>query len=365
MGSVSRNYEHRGSELAAHTQSGFNLQASVVIPMYGETPAYLAETMRYYEMAGIKHVYFGIVGEKAKGETLKEQMQPFISRGFVSVLESDEWPDLRIHSHMNGAESLRWKTIINDWALYHAKSWDDLLLLHDYDELMVPTQGNTVPDVIQHLLRQEGVELQSLCFFQVCPTVTYGEEGRTVGQRLGLSRAEDFPFMEAGNDNPTYSVNGIGGFSTRPEDSASAWTPKGRAGFCAKGGYQNTYPKSIVVVATSYKTGVHNPGSCSAANHDPHNGEKLGPYMFVSRESLTVEHTTEMKYPGRMVPRATGSKKQPSAFARIWAPRLKHAAGTSDYATHDSSSGGTPSSNDVAASTAMQFAGVAAKKMQS
>ena len=144
LGSVSRNYEHRGSELAAHTQSGFNLQASVVIPMYGETPAYLAETMRYYEMAGIKHVYFGIVGEKAKGETLKEQMQPFISRGFVSVLESDEWPDLRIHSHMNGAESLRWKTIINDWALYHAKSWDDLLLLHDYDELMVPTQGNTV-----------------------------------------------------------------------------------------------------------------------------------------------------------------------------------------------------------------------------
>ena len=70
-------------------------------------------------------------------------MQPFISRGSVSVLESDECPDLRIRPYENCAIAVRWKTNINDWALFHAKSCDHLLLLHDYAELLVQTQSQT------------------------------------------------------------------------------------------------------------------------------------------------------------------------------------------------------------------------------
>ena len=54
LGSVSRNYEHRENEIAAQSlaPSDVKLRASVVIPIYGDTPPYLAETMRYFKIIG-------------------------------------------------------------------------------------------------------------------------------------------------------------------------------------------------------------------------------------------------------------------------------------------------------------------------
>jgi hypothetical protein len=300
---VSRRYRYGDQARNSGTAAGDHLRASVVIPLYGDTPPYLAETMRYFEMSGMQHVYLGLFDQKVPGE-VRAQVEPFSSKGFVTVLETDDWPGLHFDS-TPGVPVEVWKTVINDWALYHAKSWDDLLLVHDYDELVVPTQGNTVASVVENLLRNESLDLHELCYFSICPVITYGEESLPINKRRGFSRAEDFTFMDGGNPSVDFHAN-----------SNDHWN------FCKRGGYVNIYPKAIAVVETSYKTTVHQPGACSALHHDPFNGERLGFHKDVPRDTgLIVQHTAELREPGRYVNHQ--NVKVASAFTQIWGPRLK------------------------------------------
>jgi hypothetical protein len=305
---TSRVYHNDEEQHPKGQQADHELTASVVVPLFGETPLYLAETMAYFEQSGMRHVYFGLFHQKAPGE-VRRQLEPFVSKGLVTILETDDWPGLHfdpylLRAGLTGAEL--WLTIMNDWALYHTKSWDDLLLVHDYDELMVPTLGETVPNVVKRLLRDDGVSLQDMCFFVVCPVVTYGELRRPVSKRGGVSRAEDFPFMDGGNKSQGAPVShGNSLFD-----------------FCTEGGYQNMYPKSIAVVETSYKTTLHYPGACSARTKDPLNGEFVGLHKKISRNmGLIVQHVSELRNTGRYVP--TKNDREASAFSKVWGPKLK------------------------------------------
>jgi hypothetical protein len=345
---VSRSYG--GGDAAAG--SGANLSASVVLTLHSDTPPYLAETMRYLELSGMRHVYLGLFSQTSPGD-VRKQVQSFISRGFVSILETDEWPGGRRLGNLSrlgwapttlpgkllSKVAVGWKTLINDWALYHAKNWDDLLLVHDYDELMVPTLGNTVPSVVEKLLQNRGVALQDLCFFLVCPVITYGEKGTPIEQRVGRSRAEDFPFMDGGVDTNSHIHRHRRGHDAiadrRGHDARnfSALAPRRELlevddevrhdwDFCSKGGYINFFPKAIAVVETSYRTMVHSPGACTALHQDTSTGDVVGLHMGVSRdEGLIVQHMASLRVPSRWVPEDRA--KKPSTFTEVWGHRLR------------------------------------------
>jgi hypothetical protein len=302
------------------------LQASVVIPIYDKEPPYLLETMRYFEEAGISHVYLGLVGQYKRGST-REQLQPFLSKGFVSILETEDWGGFHWNTswepyHQPGPKWTKvdiptievWKTIINDWALYHAKSFDDLLLIHDYDELVVPTSRETIPSAVQRLLETNKTELRDLCSFLICPVIAYGSEIRNE-----KSRAEDFAWADGGQ--PSFKSKSDATDSTNPLQ------------FCEEGGYTNLYPKSIAVVQTIYKTSVHVPGSCSAGQVDVLVGESVGHHRNVHRdEGLIVQHLADMRYPGRFRPPADHVTR-PSSFAEVWGSRVRTPQPTSPPTT--------------------------------
>jgi hypothetical protein len=301
----------------AYTKRATNspLSASVALAMYGATPAYLSETMRFFNMSGLSHVYIGLFSQKIPGGVRKE-LEPFISQGFVSVLETDDFPGIYVDNKFNKMKEEgehgflpieTWKTMINDWSLYHAKKHDDLLLIHDYDEMMVPLDGGTVPHAMEKLLqglRSDGVHIKSLsdvCHFNVCPIMAFSSlAGRKTPRRENISRAHDFPIMD-------------GGGSTEHKSAL------GRAQHCSKGGYNPNVPKAIAVVENIYKTSVHVPGQCSVVVHGT--TSNVGPRVDVHREQgLIVQHFTEVTAPGRIFWHDSGVD---SVFTRVWGPKLK------------------------------------------
>eukprot|EP00928_Gymnodinium_smaydae_P030031 TRINITY_DN22440_c0_g1_i1.p1 TRINITY_DN22440_c0_g1~~TRINITY_DN22440_c0_g1_i1.p1 ORF type:complete len:611 (-),score=38.98 TRINITY_DN22440_c0_g1_i1:181-2013(-) len=286
-----------------------SLRASLVHAMHGSVPPYINETIAYYKLMGVKHVYLGVFMEDER-DSYKRAFQPYISSGYVSLLETDKWPGLSFQAKKDSFKSKgstieMWKTLINDLALYYSKNFDDLIFVNDYDELVVPTKGKDMKTlaVVEQILRKDNIVLNDLCFLSLCPQVTYGR-----GHRKKISRSEDFPFMD-------------GGLPSAP----SAFLEQGRGDplrdFCEEGGYMNIYPKSIAVVETTYKTTVHVPGACSALHHNPLDGEAVGYHKEVRRNmGLIVQHFTELYSPGRYVPR--GHREAQSAFSSLWLPEL-------------------------------------------
>eukprot|EP00927_Polykrikos_kofoidii_P054681 TRINITY_DN49069_c0_g1_i1.p1 TRINITY_DN49069_c0_g1~~TRINITY_DN49069_c0_g1_i1.p1 ORF type:complete len:708 (-),score=82.74 TRINITY_DN49069_c0_g1_i1:215-2338(-) len=351
--------------------AGDRLRASVVVPSFGTVAPYWNETLDYYKVSGISHVYVGVYQEEPPGGTRKI-LDNYISDGFVSLLELDAWEHLDWDELFSTART-REKyqppepviSLINDWALYHAKSFDDLLVVSDYDEFMVPTSGKLLPDVISDIARKQRLPKQSskvygpstfggrlrplsllsgtqaltassgttamfeslrdhvhnFCFFLMCPVVTYGDQDRDAATkrtepdfRGRVSRAVDFPYMDGGQHD----------FKQPQHDSR---TPDGMA-FCEQeAGHANIYPKSVIVVRTVYKTSVHVPGACSAVflKNSTNGEDKAGPYVRVwRRDGVVVQHFTEMRHTGRYVEHVESHIQAPSYYNTIWAPRVKH-----------------------------------------
>eukprot|EP00747_Dinoflagellata_sp_TGD_P029095 gnl/TRDRNA2_/TRDRNA2_133684_c0_seq1.p1 gnl/TRDRNA2_/TRDRNA2_133684_c0~~gnl/TRDRNA2_/TRDRNA2_133684_c0_seq1.p1 ORF type:complete len:476 (-),score=48.99 gnl/TRDRNA2_/TRDRNA2_133684_c0_seq1:140-1567(-) len=298
--------------------------ASVVIPLFGHLPPYLEESIQYFNASGMSHVYLGIFNE-AVGGSLRSALDPHIKNGFVSLLELDarqgnfDWRQVKGNNkHPDRAINIP-KTIINDWALYHSKSFDDLLLIHDYDELVVPTRIATVPTVIQELVEsRNGFKLDDLCFLKLCPLVTYARRGHSE-VRGEQSRAEDFPLMDGGSDSPQ-KIWRLG-------DSD-----------CLEGGYANIHAKAIAVTRTTYKSGLHEPSACSV----PREKGGAGHYVTLSRAgTLHLQHFVELytpssnykkKYitPERMYLKQlldqTDHRQQVSTFTRVWGSMLNRSA---------------------------------------
>jgi len=340
------------------------LRASVVVPLHGSNPPYLHETIMYFRASGLSHVYLGLFKQQAPGR-IRAALETFMQDGFVSVLEIDEWSGFTFESKSNfwlhepqAADGF--KELVNDWALFHAKSYDDLLLVHDYDELFVPVKGESLPAAVEKVLlasqrKREGLRkvrgvrdtgnsdrmdipdalpahratgavpggvvaksaaeelgLRNLCYLQLCAVITYGPIGRDMRDREGRSRAEDFPFADGGESeyDPKELLEG-------------EWNPL--TAFCSPGGYINRYAKAIAVVHTTYKTSLHQPGSCSAVDFqmlDFANPAFHENYINVSRDDgLFIQHFSELFVPGRYVPGPTHRKNE-SVFSTVWGPRV-------------------------------------------
>lgn len=174
-----------------------NLTVSIVWAVYGEMPSYLDETIRYLKASGISHLYVGVWSEQKPG-SWRKALHPSIQDGFVSFQDLNSWPEIDFseYSTTNTVFPLELlKSVINDWALYNAKNYDDLLLVSDYDELIVPTKPASIPDLIQDtLLLASPAQLHKYCFIKMCPFLTFGRKKQEL-----YSRAADFPYMDGGD----------------------------------------------------------------------------------------------------------------------------------------------------------------------
>merc|ERR1711979_5076 len=104
--------------------------------------------------------------------------------------------------------------------------------------------------------------------------------------RTNMSRAMDFPWMDAGRLDFQLQEN----HSFREDE------------VCRAGGYTNLYEKSIVVTRTSFSTSMHVPGSCSDGVEDGFvEPFRAGRYINIGRDTLISQHFVEMLSPGRYV----------------------------------------------------------------
>eukprot|EP00928_Gymnodinium_smaydae_P062221 TRINITY_DN46131_c0_g1_i1.p1 TRINITY_DN46131_c0_g1~~TRINITY_DN46131_c0_g1_i1.p1 ORF type:complete len:421 (+),score=63.32 TRINITY_DN46131_c0_g1_i1:150-1265(+) len=309
-------------------RSESSLEVSAVLSVHGTKPPYLLETMRFMRASGLSHVYLGVFNEEVLG-TVREELKELVGNAFVSLIEMDAWPNMR-WSKVSGFSDLAWKSIINDLALYHSKSWDDLLVVHDYDELVVPTEGALVPAVLKQFVAkapQVNADLTNLCYFLLCPALTIGSLRQTrqaVSDNKISSRAEDFPLMDGGARAPERDSQRIPCVAT--QNCSDSWD------YCADGGYANMFPKYIAVVRNVYKTAIHAPGHCSIVDYAslPADLAELGAlpretFVVIGREEgLIVQHFAELfGRRGRHIrDLLRGHATVPSAYTTIWAPRL-------------------------------------------
>eukprot|EP00747_Dinoflagellata_sp_TGD_P210925 gnl/TRDRNA2_/TRDRNA2_84149_c0_seq1.p1 gnl/TRDRNA2_/TRDRNA2_84149_c0~~gnl/TRDRNA2_/TRDRNA2_84149_c0_seq1.p1 ORF type:complete len:575 (+),score=64.41 gnl/TRDRNA2_/TRDRNA2_84149_c0_seq1:86-1810(+) len=314
---ITRRYRAPSNTEEASRKS--NLTASVVIPVFGPAPLlYLNETMQYLNASGMSHVYVGVWKEAVHG-TMKSALRPYIASGFVSFLDLDAFPgnfDWRLQCR-NFFYKGMWsyckqdvaKQIVWDWALYHAKSFDDLLLIHDYDELIVPDRIATVPTVIQELSKGTA-EPNDLCYFQLCPFETYGGN-HSLEARGKQSRADDFPIMDGGD--PTFDLK------DERKPTTKLLTP------CRTGGFADRWSKAIAVTRNVYKIGKHMHKVCSA-NVIRKYGDRFnetGGYMFIERKKgLHLQHFSEQFANKRWVKEQHSHDTSPSTFSRVWHPFL-------------------------------------------
>ena len=128
---------------------------------------------------------------------------------------------------------------------------------------MVPTHGDSLPNVMEDIIRSADLDLSNLCYFTLCPMVTYGH--LLASERRGMSRVEDFPFMDGGSGSEPQATESHGNM-TRDFDPD----------YCTEGGFANNYPKSIAVVRNVYKGSLHYPGAC---NHPSYWVASMKPYV--------------------------------------------------------------------------------------
>jgi len=298
---ISRTFKGPPSSL----RSGRPLRVSAVIPWFGGVPPYLAETLQYHWKVGVSHVYMGLYQENVPGK-MKSMVQKLSHPDFVSILEIDSWNAFDLH---HAPSEQKMQGVVNDWALYHAKSWDDLLLTHDYDELVVPTQTQNLANALQTVLSVHGlstVAVEDMCYLLMCPLVTFSQ---TSGANLTYhSRAEDYPLMDSGGTNP---------FEFKFHNILDS---------CTVGGFINIYPKSIVVVRNIFKALVHFPAACSAVSYKEQmraDATSIDRMMVIHRnESVVLQHFAGMFLPNRYTPSPNASRPTTSVFTKVWGTQL-------------------------------------------
>lgn len=303
---------------------------SVAFIVNGAGSRYLNEILRYYATAGVEHIYIGVYMENDPGRTMRDCLD-FMNAGFVSILDMSDLPGMNWSHPPNatrvgdsscaiaGTECVpqSMKAIVYDWALFHAKSSDDLFVVHDPDEMMIPPTGKTIPGTIAETVAAEpGIlpNLSNLCFFVACPVATYGPLSAEWSDRKFVSRAVDFNLSDGGKkghvDDPCIR-----------HDTCSSIRD-----YCRAGGYYAASVKSISVVRNVHQITVHLPGSCKIADNDYHvltlAGKRFlpGEHKLFERGDLVVVHYVEEFALHRHVPR--GHKNVPSVFGSVWAHRI-------------------------------------------
>eukprot|EP00929_Paragymnodinium_shiwhaense_P049294 TRINITY_DN24873_c0_g1_i1.p1 TRINITY_DN24873_c0_g1~~TRINITY_DN24873_c0_g1_i1.p1 ORF type:complete len:648 (+),score=101.14 TRINITY_DN24873_c0_g1_i1:45-1946(+) len=291
--------------------------ASVAISSYGSNyPPYLVETLEYFKKAGISHTY--ITQFERSGRSIHDDVQPFVEKGLVTVLDFDAWEGID-WAMFKKLKRLRFQTATlclgNDWALYHAKSFDDVLLVHDYDELVVPASLVSIPRAIVAAVEKvPGVssDLSDMCYLRLCPVVTFSEDSVKEVGRKGISKAEDYSLMEG-------SVSGVCEESDVKEGADSCTT------VCDIGGMSNLFPKSIAVVRNIYKTGLHDHFACSVM--DAQGGASssakpsAGRFLELRRDDgLVVQHFLELWSSDHYLPKEN-TRRLPSTYSEIWMPK--------------------------------------------
>jgi len=292
--------------LPSNLSSGRLLSTSVVMPWFGGVPPYLAETMTYLRKVGVSHVYMGLYNLKVPGE-MKNALLKVAQPGFVSILELDAW---NVFNWSHPYKYQTYQALVYDWALYHAKSWDDLLLVHDYDELVVPRRAQNLNLALGNVLSAHGLNtaaIDDLCYLMLCPLVTYEPLAESMANRTNRSRAEDFPFMDGGQ--PMASAPKI----ELPQDH------------CGDGGFGTKHTKSVVVVRNIYKSLIHTPAACSRVSYEAQVAGKwraIGKMLVVRHEEdVVLQHWPGMFELNRYTPMQHLTNT--SIFAKVWGPHLR------------------------------------------
>jgi len=292
------------TSLPSSLSSGRLLKTSVVMPWFGKVPPYLAETMTYLRKVGVSHVYMGLYNLKVPG--VKNALLKAAQPGFVSILELDAW---KVFNWSHPYRYPIYEGLVMDWALYHAKGWDDLLLMHDYDELVVPRAGGNLNLAFGKVLSSHGLKtaaIDNLCCLVLCPLATYKKPDKSFANRTNRSRAEDFPFMDGG----------------RP--GASAPKLKIPLDHCREGGYQHIYAKSAVVVRNIYKASIHVPAACSAVSYREQVAgvwRAIGKMLIIKHdEDLVLQHWGGMFRLDGFTP--VRHRANASIFTKVWGPQL-------------------------------------------
>lgn len=214
---------------------------------------FASEVLAYYKVAGMSHVYW-ILGNKEVYDHLSSLFTKQIAEGFLSLVLY-EHPGLKLNTIEAG------KAFQNNMCLYNAKNFDDLMMINDFDEVLMVDKAKTKPSLpaaIQAALTARGGEtVADLCYVAVCPRVmfpTAAERART--ERLSAPGAT---LANASATTPSLSSAyptmdaGIPGHDIPPQ-----LVPHPQCG----SKFAELYRKSMAVVANTFFTALHETGSC-------------------------------------------------------------------------------------------------------
>jgi len=144
-------------QFAKRTRVESGLRVSLCIPPQEHYHDLLPDIIEYYKKQGIGHLYIGIF--QPFGTAVFEQYKSLLSKemeeGYISIGWS-EYKDF----HFNRDEYTRCKYPFINSALHHSKSFDDLLIIVDMDEVpvsMLPTQTRIVDQLNK-------IDLSDICF---------------------------------------------------------------------------------------------------------------------------------------------------------------------------------------------------------
>lgn len=267
------------------------------------TSRYGLEILKYYEEMGVSQVYW-FVGDEDSFEATRTAVGEMASDDHILSLIPIMMQNISGNDVLQGFNFGRAvgsrshvKSLHLHLCEYHAKSFDDFLGIHDFDELLVVDRkemqtfseahqsedSERAPDTLTGALSTvlHAVHLQSdiqdFCNIMLCPRVAY--EARTTssdeasGIRVALYKA--FPEEDRGGIYPA--------------------TPNGHdpeMDFCDHNGKvdrRNIYPKSIRVLRYAMSTTQHT-GSCYA--HDSNwrgRAAVLSSFSFINVTGLSVQ----------------------------------------------------------------------------
>lgn len=301
---------------------------------------YASDYMAYYHLAGISHVYW-LVSDKKAHDKMSTDLKDDIESGFLSLVFMEPFFIATPEAH---------KSLMNNMCLYHAKNFDDMMYVLDWDELpMVDTSAfdskepgkPTLPGAIQTILDQRGVDFRHLCYMKFCATMMFPRDDVARDHRAGDAPPATPPLTSLDRSYPLADSGAPGKDNARrfiapdAEKDLPNKVPSGSGELCGnKYGY--LYPKSALIVPNTGYTALHDSGSCSIAG-----GTKFAPsetrffkedsYTYVHRqEGVMVEHYVQMFSPERYNPAyledASKGKphcQAPSKYYSSWAPLVK------------------------------------------
>jgi hypothetical protein len=229
-----------------------DFSVSVLIKGVFQYTEYIVDVLDYYRKQGIAHVYLGVfpMGGEVHAQYKEALFSSSSSKhhsnftGFVSFGGMDESAVTFTSLGKNG-----WKLSYLQSALYHAKSFDDMLLVVDIDELLTATMKPTEQSIVSIL--RDLPDRESTCYYKVSSNVATS------------------PSQPADDHNNSNSNNALVRLSPNRCD----------------GGGHAAYFKSVAVLNNCDFLGFHKHGECR-------NGTT--PQRKVDRNVTTILHFTDL-----------------------------------------------------------------------